>query len=151
MKTLRNVLALSILTGLALSSSARAAVLPVEIAALPLAAGLSGAAATAPALSLKSIALPALPSASFPSVPAAPGPLLLPGAAIPLPLSLPARLADEDIVLHWNVRGPKPRTPAAAAAQLQFAARAVSRRPSARFGADELFDQASARVRVAIP
>lgn len=134
-----------------LSVSASAAIAPIKLPA----ASLGGLSAALAAPSIKSVALPVLPAASFPSPLSINVPVSLPGAAHPLPLSLPARLDDAEIHLDWSFldrggdaaavavtphRGPKPLPPAGAAAQLQFASEAVKAANAGRLDARVVFD-----------
>jgi hypothetical protein len=144
MKTLPIFLALTVL-----GAAARAAVLPISIAAsLPLSA--------APYAALAPLNAPAL---SLPS--AIPGPLLFPGAAVPLPLSLPVELpgptmhhldwsfldgGDEGAAMLVPVSpAPKPLAPASAATELKLAAAEAAPANLVRHGAG-LFDAARQRV-----
>ncbi|MFI5347365.1 MAG: hypothetical protein ACHQ51_13405 [Elusimicrobiota bacterium] len=155
------------------SGAAQSAVLPMKMPSFSLPSGLSASASLTPALSVKSVPLPILPSA--PVLPAFPapvqGPMSLPGAAVPLPLSLPSELSihhefpDNEIHLDWsfldgdegaaalvsNDRGPKPLTPKGAAAQLQFAAKAARKSPLVQVSADQLFDHSRPRQLVSLP
>ncbi|MDE2143067.1 MAG: hypothetical protein KGJ84_11720 [Elusimicrobia bacterium] len=157
MKRNRLVVA-SALSVLGLSSFSLGAVLPTRLPSFELPSGL--------------IVSAPLPAPMLPSFPApVPGPMSLPGAAVPLPLALPsvlvpaASLPANEFHLDWRHldgdegaaalvaadRGPKPLPPAGAAAQLTFAAKAA--KPSRRLhvGADVLFDHARPRVLVALP
>ena len=173
MKTKIYFATLSLFAVIGFSIPARSAVLPMKIPSFPLTPSLASSAALTPPLSVKSVPLPLLPSA--PILPCFPapiqGPISLPGAHVPLPLSLPSQLSmpqefpDHDTHLDWSFLdgddhaaamvahspAPKPLSPKGAAAQLIFAAKTAKKRGFIHIGPDELFDQASPRLLVALP